>query len=150
MGDIKYIQIHSWDNHIASAIKGKLNEAGGEVVIKNGNSSFDISYANDESGICFATPKGETTVLPWNAFFAAVDILKEKNGKALKGDAAKGKLGSKALPLDSVEGYVAVNVFGKKKNQEIDKNIPKIATILKWTDIATVGREYIELKEQYK
>ena len=150
MGEKKYVPIHNWDNEIASAIKGKLNAEGGEAVIKNGTSSFKIGYADDESGITFATPKGEENTLPWNAFFATVDILKENDGRAIKGDASKGKLGCKELPLDSVEGYVAATVYGKKKRQAVDKNVSKIGALLEWTDIAKNGRGYIELKNNYR
>ncbi|MBE5821277.1 MAG: hypothetical protein E7311_01640 [Clostridiales bacterium] len=150
MGMKKYVPIHNWDNEIASTIKGKLNEAGGEAIIKNGTSNFKIGYAEDESGISFATPKGEEKVLPWNAFFATVDILKENEGKAIKGDATKGKLGCKELPLDSVEGYVAATVYGKKKRQTVEKNVSQIGALLEWTDIAKNGRGYLELKKDYR
>lgn len=150
MGEIKFIPIHNWDNIIASTIKAKLNDVGGEAEIKNGNTKLFVSYADDESGICFKTAKGEETLLSWNVFFATVDLLKQKDGKALKGDAAKGTLGTKALPLDSVEGYVAQTVFGKKKRQTVEKNITKIATLLKWSDITNVGKDYLELNEQFR
>lgn len=150
MGEKKYVPIHNWDNEIASTIKAKLNAEGGEAVIKNGTSSFKIGYADDESGISFTTPKGEGNTLPWNAFFATVDILKENDGKAIKGDASKGKLGCKELPLDSVEGYVAATVYGKKKRQTVEKNVSKIGALLEWTDIAKNGRGYIELKNNYR
>lgn len=145
-----FVPIHNWDNSIASTIKSKLNEVGGETTIKSGNSSFKVSYADDESGICFETKKGEVKQLPWDAFFATVDILKEKEGKAIKGDATKAKLGGKELPLDSVEGYVAATVYGKKKRQTVEKTVSEIGTLLDWTDIAKNGRGYLELKEQYK
>lgn len=150
MGEIKFIPIHNWDNIIACTIKAKLNDLGGEVEVKNGNTKLSISYADDQSGICFKTSKGETTLLPWDVFFATVDILKQNDGKAVKGDATKGTLGTKALPLDSVEGYVAQTVFGKKKKQSVEKNITKISTLLKWADIVNVGKDYLELKEQFK
>lgn len=150
MGDVKFIPIHNWDNIIASTIKAKLNSVGGETEIKNGNTKLVVGYAADESGISFKTAKGEETVLVWDVFFATVDILRQKEGKALKGDANKGKLGTKALPLDSVEGYVAENVFGKKKRQTVEKNITKISTLLKWADIITIGKDYLQLNEDFK
>ena len=140
---VKFIPIHNWDNIVASTIKGKLNDVGGEVEVKNGNTKFTVRYAQDESGLDFISAK--------DVFFAAVDILKQsEDGKALKGDADKGTLGTKALPVDSVEGYIAANVFGMKKRQKVEKNITKIGTFLKWADIVTVGKDYLQLNEQFK
>lgn len=148
MEKVRFIPIYNWDNAIAATIKGKLNEAGGETEIKNGNTKFVISYADDQNGINFKNGKTEEH-LCWDVFFATVDVLKQNGGKALKGDATKGSLGTKALPLDSVEGYVASVVFGQKKRQTVEKRINKIATLLKWADIVSVGRDSLELKEQY-
>lgn len=150
MGIVKFIPIHNWDNMVASTIKSKLNDMGGEVEIKNGNTKLNVRYADDQTGICVKTSKGEETYFVWDVFFASVDVLRQQDGKALKGDASKGKLGTKALPVDSVEGYVAANVFGKKKRQTVEKNITKIATILKWADIVTIGKDHLILNEQYK
>ena len=148
---VKFIPIHNWDNIVASTIKGKLNDVGGEVEVKNGNTKFTVRYAQDESGLDFISAKGEETHFVWDVFFAAVDILKQsEDGKALKGDADKGTLGTKALPVDSVEGYIAANVFGMKKRQKVEKNITKIATFLKWADIVTVGKDYLQLNAQFK
>ena len=146
----KFIPIHNWDNTIASTIKAKMNEVGGMATIKNGTSKFEIGYAQDESGICFKNVKGQEKTIPWTAFFATVDILKEKDGKAIKGDATKAKLGGKELPLDSVEGYVASTVYGKKRRQTVEKNVSEIAALLDWVDISKNGRGYLEFKENFK
>ncbi len=145
----KFIPIHNWDNTIASTIKAKMNEVGGTTYIKNGTSKLEIGYPEDESGVCFKNTKGQEKTIPWTAFFATVDILKEKDGKAIKGDATA-KLGTKLLPLDSVEGYVASTVYGKKKRQTVEKNISEIAALLDWADISKNGRGYLELKENFK
>lgn len=144
MGEVKFIPIHNWDNVIACAIKGRLNDVGGETEIKNGTAKFVVSYADDQSGICFKTAKGIETILPWDVFFASVDIMKQNGGRALKGDATK-KLGSKDLKIDTIEGYVASVVYGKKKNQTVDKNVVMIGALLKWANIAKVGKDYLEL-----
>lgn len=149
MGEVKFVPIHNWDNCIACAIKGRLNDQGGETTLKNGTSKFEISYADDQTGIVFVSGKTAPVLLTWDVFFATIDIMKQNGGKALKGDASK-KLGSKDLKLDTIEGYVASTIFGKKKNQTVEKNIVRIGAILKWADIVKVGKDYLELNEEYK
>lgn len=78
---------------------------------------------------------GSQPVLPWAAFDAAINIIKQNEGYAAKGDAMKCKLGDKGLPLDSVEGHIAHVVYGKQVGDAIFRRISPIAAILVWAGI---------------
>jgi len=76
-------------------------------------------------------------LLPWKAFEVTLDLLKSERGSATKGDAMKGKLGDKWLPLNSVEGIIASKVFDKKVGQSVFRRVTPVAALLAWAGLCT-------------
>ncbi|WP_041710962.1 hypothetical protein [Clostridium pasteurianum] len=77
--------------------------------------SCDIRY--DVNGNELVSPKiSPANQLVWEAFDAAVEVVVNNGGKAIKGKARSGaNLGSDDLPLNSIEGYIAYKVHGVRK-----------------------------------
>lgn len=73
--------------------------------------------------------------LPWAAFQEAVCILLQNGGRAKRGNAMNGRLGDAELPLDSVEGHIALVVYGKNSGQTVFRRITPVACILIWAGI---------------
>lgn len=90
---------------------------------------------------------GNTPFLPWPVFSEAVDFLRKNGGRAIKGNAMNYKLGEEGLPFNSIEGYIAHKIYGKKKGDSIFRRITPIACILDWAGICGNRRGYLILKE---
>jgi hypothetical protein len=78
---------------------------------------------------------GTQPFLPWKVFEETVDLLVRKGGRAQRGDAMNSRLADEGLPLNSVEGYIAQEVYGKKPGDSIFRRISPIAAILVWAGI---------------
>ena len=73
--------------------------------------------------------------LPWEVFVETVHLLRAEGGVAQRGNAMNYKLGGKKLPLNSVEGHVASQVYGKEPGEWVFRRITPIAAILVWAGI---------------
>ena len=73
--------------------------------------------------------------LPWAVFQEAVCILIQNGGRASRGNAMSARLGEAGLPLNSVEGHVALVVYGKRPGEYVFRRIAPIAAILAWAGI---------------
>jgi hypothetical protein len=78
---------------------------------------------------------GNQPLLPWVIFEEVINLLVRKGGRAQKGNAMDSKLGEKGLPLDSIEGYIAEAVYGKKPGDSVFRRISPIAAILVWAGL---------------
>ena len=78
---------------------------------------------------------GNQPLLPWVIFEEVIDLLVRKSGRAEKGNAMSYKLGEDGLPLDSVEGYIAQTVYGKKPGESVFRRISSISAILVWAGL---------------
>jgi endonuclease III len=78
---------------------------------------------------------GAQSLLPWIVFEEAINILSRNGGRAERGDAMNSKLGDKGLPLDSIEGHIAHEVYGKQIGESIFRRISPIAAILIWAGV---------------
>ena len=83
--------------------------------------------------------------LPWDVFVESVKLIETQGGKAFKGDAMQSKLGNGKLPFDSIEGYIACNLYGKKVNDSVFRRISPIAGILIWAQICNNQQGYLIL-----
>lgn len=142
---ITELPIYDDDSLPIRSIKKKLNASGGvaTLTLPKGK-TFQIYYEEFGSGIC-ATNLPSSRVLPWSAFWDAIELLERSGGKAPKGNAMQGKLGSAALPLDSVEGYVALHTFRMKKGDSCPRMISSLSAILEWAGLCKNGYGYLEL-----
>lgn len=106
--------------------------------------SFE-AYLTKDGIVC--SNLGQTPLLEWKVFEVILQLLTE-NGvgeKTKKGDAVGGKLGDNKLPLNSVEGRVAYEVYEKKLGISVFRKISAISGVLAYAGICTNGRGYLTL-----
>lgn len=92
----------------------------------------NIHFESIEDGVlvnCLAT-SGYKDFLPWGVFFCAVELLLELNGTAARGEAMSGPLGSERIGLNTIEGRIAHNIYGKQPGDSVFRRISPIAKIL--------------------
>jgi len=138
------------DSLVIKRIKTKLNEIGGRASIP--------LYSGDLCEIGF-DPNGKGLVsnkipvpnqLLWEVFDAAVEVVIQNGGKAMKGKARSGaKLGSDDLPLDSVEGYIAHKVHGAQIGETAFGPGFVIAAILDWAEVCHNDRGYLTINQSF-
>ena len=87
-----------------------------------------------ESGVTVSN-LGDQSFLPWAVFEEAVNLMERNGGRALRGDAMKASLGQADLPLDSIEGHVAVVVYGRQRGDSVFRRVTPIACLLIWAGI---------------
>ena len=128
-------------------LKG-INREDGEVLQFGSYKPFTVTpIYEDETLIGVKTSNLEPSpFLPLDVFIVTIELLRSKmNNTAVKGKAMSGKLGSPELPLDSVEGYVALKVFGKKEGVHVFRKITPISRILQQAGVCENGRGYLRL-----
>lgn len=146
MGKPSTQPIKETDSIVVRKIKEKLNESGGRASIPLYSGDFcDIAYNSDGKGLI--SPKiPPVNQLIWEAFDAAVEVVMQNGGKAMKGKARSGaKLGSDGLPLDSVEGYIAHKVHAVQIGETAFGPGFVIAAVLDWAEICNNERGYLTI-----
>lgn len=150
MPTVSSLQVESSDSLIITRIKEKLNASGGRTTIKllQGD-PCEIWF--DASGKGLTSPKiPPANQLVWDAFEAAVEVVIQNGGKAVKGKARTGaKLGSDDLSLNSVEGYIAHKVHGVEEGETAFGPGFVIAAVLDWTDICKNERGYLTINPSF-
>lgn len=144
---VSELPMYQDESEVIRTIKKRLNFNNGFAVLplqKGGN--FQICYESFGNGI-LATNLPSNKVLIWAAFDAAVTVMKNNGGKALKGQAMSAKLGEPGLTLDTVEGYVAHHAYGVKKGESALRMISALSSILEWAGICNNCYGYLELKK---
>lgn len=139
------LPIYQDESPVTSAIKKRLNISKGLSVIPlPRGGQFQIYYETFGNGI-IASNLPSNHVLTWSAFDAAIEVLQNNNGKALKGQAMKSRLGGSNLTLDTVEGYVASKAYGVQRGESVIRSISALSAILEWCGICKNGYGYLEL-----
>ncbi|WP_335871098.1 DUF2089 family protein [Bacillus sp. 2205SS5-2] len=150
MPTVSSLQVESSDSLIITRIKEKLNACGGRTTIKllQGD-PCEIWF--DVSGKGLISPKiPPANQLVWEAFDAAVEVVIQNGGKAVKGKARSGaKLGSDDLSLNSVEGYIAHKVHGVEEGETAFGPGFVIAAVLDWADICKNERGYLSINPEF-
>lgn len=142
--------INEDDSFVVIKIKEKLNFNGGRTSIPLYSGDLcDIGF--DPNGKGLVSPKIPVpNHLIWAVFEAAVEVVIQKGGKAVKGKARSGaKLGSDDLPLDSVEGYIAHKVHGAQIGETAFGPGFVIAAILDWAGICRNERGYLTINPTF-
>lgn len=134
---------------IIHLLKEKFKSAGGRATIpymkpKNNKAGFEAECT--VSGINVDNLRSEP-FLPWSVFTKTIEFLQEKNGRAMKGNGTQGRLGEKGVPLDSIEGIIASNVYGKRIGDSVFRRITPIACILHWAGMCENKRGELILNE---
>lgn len=139
------------DSRVIKTIKAKLNAEGGRAYIPLYSADLcEIGF--DISGKGLVSPKiPPVNQLIWEAFDAAVEVVINNGGKAMKGKARSGaKLGSNDLPLDSVEGYIAHKVHGAQIGETAFGPGFVIAAVLDWAGICHNERGYLTINMSFQ
>lgn len=114
-------------------IKKKFAESGSPATVpKLKGEGFEAEIV--ENGIKVSN-LGSERFLAWKVFEEAVSLMRFQDGTAKKGNAMGGKLGDRELPLDSLEGHIAYEVYGKKEGEVVFRRITPIAAILIWAGL---------------
>ncbi|MFP7442921.1 DUF2089 family protein [Bacillus infantis] len=147
---VSSLQVESSDSLIITRIKEKLNACGGRTTIKLLQGDPCEIWFND-SGKGLISPKiPPANQLVWEAFEAAVEVVIQNGGKAVKGKARSGaKLGSDDLSLNSVEGYIAHKVHGVEEGETAFGPGFVIAAVLDWADICKNERGYLSINPEF-
>jgi hypothetical protein len=119
---------------VVESIKHKFAESGGRSVTIPLQKGEAFTAELTDHGIN-ASNLHDSPFLPWVVFQEAICVLIRNGGKAERGDAMKARLGEAALSLDSVEGHVALVVYGKRPGEFVFRRIAPIAAILTWAGI---------------
>jgi len=78
---------------------------------------------------------GSAPLLEWGAFDAVQNLLlKSATNSAIRGSAMNSKLGDSKLPIDSVEGCIAV-YYKTKLGQSTLRRVSPVANILVWAGL---------------
>lgn len=150
MSKVAHVDIKDCDSITVRTIKEKLNDNNGRAIIRlyQGDS---CAIWFDENGKGLVSPKiPPANQLVWEAFDAAVEVVLNNGGKAVKGKARSGaKLGSDDLPLNSVEGYIAHKVHGVKEGETAFGPGFVICAVLDWADICKNERGYLTMSTTF-
>lgn len=150
MSKVTHVDIKDCDSIVVRTIKEKLNDNNGRAIIRlyQGDS---CAIWFDENGKGLVSPKiPPANQLVWEVFDAAVEVVLNNGGKAVKGKARSGaKLGSDDLPLNSVEGYIAHKVHGVKEGETAFGPGFVICAVLDWADICKNERGYLTMNPTF-
>jgi hypothetical protein len=130
--------------HAVEAIKRKFTETGSPTkipLLKGGSFTAELT---DEGVI--VDNLGNQPLLPWAAFQEAICVLIRNGGRAKRGVAMESKLGEPGLPMDSVEGHIALVVYGKRLGDTVFRRITPIACILIWAGICEAAPNELVLR----
>ena len=129
---------------VIKIIQSRFDEVGENTEIPIANTYETFNAAMRDEGI-YVDNLGALHFLPWVVFTETVRLLEIRGGRALLGDADFGRLGDDFLPLDSVEGYLAVGLYDKMVGDEVFPRIIPVASILEWASIARIDGDYLNL-----
>lgn len=115
-----------------------------EISIPKQRKGTFVAKAN-ESGVdvdCLGT----SSHLPWGVFEVVEKLLEAQSSKsAVRGSAMNAKLGDANLPIDSVEGCIAL-FFQKKPGQRVLRRISPVANLLVWSGVCRHGKGVLILQ----
>ncbi len=115
-------------------IKKRFAETGNpaQILMAKGGRTFSARLA--VVGV-YVDNLGNQPFLPWAVFTESVLLLEKKNGRVIKGNSMKFKLGEPGLPIDSLEGHIAHKVYQKDLGDSVFRRITPVAGILVWAGI---------------
>ncbi|MEZ5363159.1 MAG: hypothetical protein R2748_12665 [Bryobacterales bacterium] len=90
--------------------------------------SFEAHFDPEKQAV-WTSSLGAEPYLPTDVFVVVCELLSGE-GVARLGDAMKGALGDPALPLDSVEGAVAEQVFGRQPGERVYRRVGAITALM--------------------
>lgn len=145
--DVHNIEIDTASKKASEIIKAKLVENGGRAMVRTytGELREIQAAANGKQFLCPQLIPYDYTV-----FDAVVDLLMKSPGyRARKGNARNFKLGESGCEENTVAGAVLI-YMGKKPGESGLDPVFILAAVLEWAGIATNGRGYMALTENYR
>jgi hypothetical protein len=139
-GGIMIVEINKNDGPITRILKGKFNTVGGKVYVPMLRGKDKLFRATRE-GLYNDGFKGY--LCKWEEFDEIINKLQELGGMMYRGDVAaqKGfKLGSDKLPLDTMDGYIALNFHHDKIGRSITRRSTYYACVLACANIVSNRR----------
>lgn len=130
---------------VSSIIRDKLVINGGKARVKLLVSDKYFNITLTDEGV-LVDNLDKKPLLEWKVFEKAIELLKSNGGSAIKGDAMSYRLGEGNLAIDSVEGYIAKEVYNKKIGDSVFRRITPIVNILIWADVCENERGKLVLK----
>ncbi|GGF36275.1 hypothetical protein GCM10010954_39080 [Halobacillus andaensis] len=127
-------------------LKKKIKESPEPIevpLLKNGQ----YFYVRAAAGGVEVSNLHHSPFLPWSVFEETIHLLWANNRPVKKGDAMNNRLGEIELPIDSVEGNIAVKVYNKKEGESVFRRISPVVGILIWSDICRSGKGQLYLKK---
>lgn len=112
-------------SHLTSVLEARLGET---TRIRSCGVTFDAKFEPENQAV-WTSSLGAEPYLPTEVFVVVSELL-SANGSAPLGDAMKGRLGDPELPLESVEGAVAQQVFGMKQGDRVFRRVGAIAALM--------------------
>ncbi len=117
------------------------------IPLLKGDKTFQAQLSHD--GV-YVNNLGNQPFLPWTVFTETVLLLTRKGGRVFRGDAMNSKLGSRDLPIDSVEGYIAHVVYNKQIGETVFRRVTPVACILIWAGICTYEIRQLVLSPSFR
>lgn len=120
------------------------------IDIESSKGSFIAELVFDGRGVEVSNLGDQYRILEWEAFYRAIEVIWKCGGTARKGWARQGRLGSESLRLDTVEGWVANQVYGIREGNWAFARITPITHILRQAGIVHDWRGELTLTEFFK
>lgn len=130
------------DSKVIRRLKEKIIEYGGKAympVLKGDPVPFWLH--SSKKG--FESQGLRGVVLEWQVFDAIIKKARELGGKMYRGDSAAqngARLGSKDLPLTTIDGFISTEFFGAKIGETVLRRSTYFSGILAWAGIVTNHR----------
>ena len=119
---------------VITAIRAKFSEVGSPALIPMSKADRFFKAEVAKEGV-YVDNLGENQFLPWAVFTETVALLKQKGGRAIKGNAVDFKLGEIGLSVESIEGHVAQVVYGMEIGERVFRRIISFGYILIWAGV---------------
>lgn len=134
------------ENSAVLKIKKYFKESGNPYIYKSKRNTEVTCHAIDD-GIkvnCLGEASHKA-FLPWGVFWHAVHIMLVNGGRASRGKALAGMLGSEELPFTSIEGHIASVIYGKQAGESVFMRISPVAHILIASGVCSKEPGYLNL-----
>ncbi|MGI6065553.1 MAG: hypothetical protein ACOYI2_03565 [Bacillota bacterium] len=119
---------------VITAIRAKFNEVGSPALIQMSKTDRYFKAELAKEGV-YVDNLREDQFLPWAVFTETVALLKQKGGRAIKGNAVDFKLGEIGLSVESIEGHIARVVYGMETGERVFRRIISFGNILIWAGV---------------
>ena len=89
-------------------------------------------------------------LLPWSVFEAAVAFMcAQPNHEVKSGNARSGRVGSPNCPLNSIEGHIAVSVYGIDEGNHAFSRVAPVRALLQHVGIADNRKGWVSLNPDW-